>query len=159
MSVHKEVKVVTTQVFQNMKNNGEKIAMLTSYDYSIARLVDQAGIDAILVGDSAANVMLGHHTTLPITVDEMIFFAQSVVKAAKRAMVVVDMPFGSYQGDAHLALKNAVRIMKETGCQAVKIEGGKEIVSLTKPFFRRAFRLWRIWDLRRSLSTNLAVTL
>lgn len=127
MSVHKEVKVVTTQVFQNMKNNGEKIAMLTSYDYSIARLVDQAGVDAILVGDSAANVMLGHHTTLPITVDEMIFFAQSVVKAAKRAMVVVDMPFGSYQGDAHLALKNAVRIMKETGCQAVKIEGGKEI--------------------------------
>lgn len=127
MSVNKEFKKVSTQTFQNMKNSGEKISMLTSYDFSIARLVDAAGIDAILVGDSAANVMCGYETTLPITVDEMIMFASSVVRATQRAMVVVDMPFGSYQGDPKLALKNAVRIMKETGAQAVKIEGGIEI--------------------------------
>ncbi len=127
MSVHQEIKKVSTQTFQNMKNNGEKIAMLTSYDFSMARLVDEAGIDAILVGDSAANVMSGYPTTLPITVDEMIYFAASVVRAVKRAMVVVDMPFGSYQGDPHVAVRNAVRIMKETGAQAVKIEGGIEI--------------------------------
>lgn len=127
MSEYQEVKKVSTQTFQSMKNNGEKIAMLTSYDYSVAKLVDAAGIDAILVGDSAANVMSGYPTTLPITVDEMIYFAASVVRAVNRAMVVVDMPFGSYQGDARLAVKNAVRIMKETGAQAVKIEGGIEI--------------------------------
>ena len=127
MSVHNETKKVTTQTFQNMKNNGEKIAMLTCYDYSMARLVDAAGVDAILVGDSAANVMAGYPTTLPISMDEMIYYAASVVRAADRAMVVVDMPFGSYQGDASLAVKNAVRIMKETGAQAVKIEGGIEI--------------------------------
>ncbi|MBR4267564.1 MAG: 3-methyl-2-oxobutanoate hydroxymethyltransferase [Bacteroidales bacterium] len=127
MSVNKEFKKVSTQTFQDMKRNGEKIAMLTCYDYSIAKLVDSAGIDAILVGDSAANVMAGYETTLPITVDEMIYYAASVVRAAKRAMVVVDMPFGSYQGDAKAAVHNAVRIMKETGAQAVKIEGGIEI--------------------------------
>ncbi|MCQ2252185.1 MAG: 3-methyl-2-oxobutanoate hydroxymethyltransferase [Bacteroidales bacterium] len=127
MSVNTEMKKVSTQTFQSMKNNGEKIAMLTSYDFSVAKLVDAAGIDAILVGDSAANVMSGYPTTLPITVDEMIYFAASVVRAVNRAMVVVDMPFGSYQGDAKLAVKNAVRIMKETGAQAVKIEGGVEI--------------------------------
>lgn len=127
MSVNTDYKKVSTQTFQSMKNNGEKIAMLTSYDYSVAKLVDAAGIDAILVGDSAANVMSGYPTTLPISVDEMIYFASSVVRAVNRAMVVVDMPFGSYQGDSKLAVKNAVRIMKETGAQAVKIEGGIEI--------------------------------
>jgi 3-methyl-2-oxobutanoate hydroxymethyltransferase len=115
-----------------MKGSGEKIAMLTAYDYSLARLVDGAGVDVILVGDSASNVMAGNDTTVPITLDHMIYHAQCVVKAVDRALVVVDMPFGSYQGDSKLALKSAIRIMKESGGHAVKIEGGKEIVDSIK---------------------------
>lgn len=118
---------VTTRRLAEMKARGEKIAMLTSYDYSTARLVDGAGMDIILVGDSASNVMAGNATTLPMTLDHMIFYAQGVVKAAQRALVVVDMPFGSYQGDSHEALRSAVRIMKESGAEAVKIEGGEEV--------------------------------
>ncbi|MBQ0015908.1 MAG: 3-methyl-2-oxobutanoate hydroxymethyltransferase [Bacteroidales bacterium] len=122
-----DVTKVTTRVLQNMKHNGEKIAMLTAYDYSMAALLDSAGIDVILVGDSAANVMQGHKTTLPITLDEMIVYASSVVRAVKRAFVVVDMPFGTYQGNSKLALASAIRIMKETGADAVKLEGGEEV--------------------------------
>jgi len=127
MSVHKEVKRVTTHILQEMKQRGEKIAMLTAYDYSMAKIVDDAGIDVILVGDSASNVMAGHETTLPITLDQMIYHASSVVRAIKRALVVVDLPFGSYQGNSKEALNSAIRIMKEAGAHAVKIEGGKEI--------------------------------
>lgn len=127
MSVHKEVKKVTTHVLQNMKFTGEKISMLTAYDYSLAKLVDQAGIDVILVGDSASNVMAGFETTLPITLDMMIYHASSVVRAVDRALVVVDLPFGTYQGNSKLALSSAIRIMKETGAAAVKMEGGAEI--------------------------------
>lgn len=127
MSVHQNIKKVTTQTFLAMKQRGEKISMLTSYDFSMARLVDAAGIDAILVGDSAANVMAGYDTTLPITLDEMIAYAKSVVRATKRALVVVDLPFGSYQGNSKEALASAIRIMKETGAAAVKLEGGEEI--------------------------------
>lgn len=128
MSIHKQVKKVTTQVLQDMKDNGEKIAMLTSYDYSIAKIVDGAGIDVILVGDSASNVMAGHETTLPITLDQMIYHASSVIRAVERALVVVDLPFGSYQGNSKEALSSAIRIMKESGAHAVKIEGGQEIL-------------------------------
>jgi 3-methyl-2-oxobutanoate hydroxymethyltransferase len=110
-----------------MKLRGEKIAMLTAYDYSMAKIIDQAGIDIILVGDSASNVMAGHETTLPITLDEMIYHASSVVRAVNRALIVVDLPFGSYQGNSKLALSAAIRIMKETGAHAVKLEGGAEI--------------------------------
>lgn len=128
MSVHKSVKRVTTHVLSEMKLKGEKIAMLTSYDYSMASIVDQAGIDVILVGDSASNVMAGFETTLPITLDNMIYHAASVVRAAKRSLVVVDLPFGTYQGNSMEALSSAIRIMKETGAHAVKLEGGSEIV-------------------------------
>ncbi|WDF54739.1 3-methyl-2-oxobutanoate hydroxymethyltransferase [Mucilaginibacter sp. KACC 22063] len=127
MSVNKEVKRVTTHSLQEMKNRGEKIAMLTAYDYSMATIVDDAGIDVILVGDSASNVMAGHETTLPITLDQMIYHASSVVRAANRALVVVDLPFGSYQGNSKEALNSAIRIMKEAGAHAIKIEGGAEI--------------------------------
>lgn len=127
MSVHKEVKRVTVHVLQAMKNRGEKISMLTAYDYSMARIVDAAGIDVILVGDSASNVMAGHETTLPITLDQMIYHGASVVRAVKRALVVVDLPFGSYQGNSTKALASAIRIMKESGAHAVKLEGGAEI--------------------------------
>lgn len=127
MSVHKEVKRITTQVLHDMKERGERIAMLTAYDFSMARILDEAGVDILLVGDSASNVMAGHETTLPITLDQMIYHAQSVVRAVKRALIVVDLPFGSYQGDSKLALKSAVRIMKESGAHAVKMEGGTEI--------------------------------
>lgn len=127
MSVHKEVKRVTTHILQEMKNRGEKIAMLTAYDYSMAAIVDEAGIDIILVGDSASNVMAGHETTLPITLDQMIYHASSVVRAAKRALVIVDLPFGSYQGNSKEALNSAIRIMKESGAHGVKLEGGLEI--------------------------------
>ena len=127
MSVSKEVKRVTTNTLQEMKVRGEKISMLTAYDYSMAKLVDSAGIDVILVGDSASNVMAGHETTLPITLDQMIYHAQSVVRAAHRCLIVVDMPFGSYQGNSKEALNSAIRIMKETGGHAVKMEGGREI--------------------------------
>ncbi len=128
MSVHNDVKKVTTHVLQNMKDNGEKISMLTGYDYSMARIIDGAGIDVILIGDSASNVMAGHETTLPITLDEMIYHASSVVRAVDRALCVVDMPFGTYQGNSKEALSNAIRIMKESGGHAVKLEGGKEII-------------------------------
>ncbi|WP_374951285.1 3-methyl-2-oxobutanoate hydroxymethyltransferase [Mucilaginibacter sp.] len=127
MSVNKEVKRITTHILQEMKNRGEKIAMLTAYDYSMAAIVDNAGMDIILVGDSASNVMAGHETTLPITLDQMIYHASSVVRAAKRALVVVDLPFGSYQGNSKEALSSAIRIMKESGAHAVKMEGGVEI--------------------------------
>jgi len=128
MSVHrKQEKRVTTHVLQEMKVRGEKISMLTGYDFSMARIIDTAGIDVILVGDSASNVMAGHETTLPITLDQMIYHASSVVRAVQRALVVVDMPFGSYQGNSKEALSNAIRIMKESGGHAVKLEGGREI--------------------------------
>ncbi len=128
MSVHKNVKKVTTHVLQEMKHAGEKITMLTGYDFSMARIIDTAGIDVILVGDSASNVMSGHETTLPITLNEMIYHASSVVRAVDRALVVVDMPFGSYQGNSKEALSSAIRIMKESGGHAVKMEGGQEIL-------------------------------
>jgi 3-methyl-2-oxobutanoate hydroxymethyltransferase len=123
----REVKRVTTHVLQEMKNRGEKISMLTAYDYSMARIVDEAGIDVILVGDSASNVMAGHETTLPITLDQMIYHASSVVRAIRRSLVVVDLPFGSYQGNSKEALNSAIRIMKESGAHAVKMEGGRKI--------------------------------
>lgn len=132
MSVNKEVKRITTHVLQAMKARGEKISMLTAYDYSMARIIDEAGIDIILVGDSASNVMAGHETTLPITLDQMIYHASSVIRAVKRALVVVDLPFGSYQGNSKLALESAIRIMKESGAHAVKLEGGAEVVESIK---------------------------
>ncbi len=122
-----EIKRVTTHQLQAMKDRGEKIAMLTAYDYSMARILDGAGIDVILVGDSASNVMAGNETTLPITLDQMIYHATSVVRAITRAFVVVDIPFGSYQGNSNEALRSAIRIMKESGAHGVKVEGGKEI--------------------------------
>lgn len=127
MSTYKEVKKVTTHVLQAMKLQNEKIAMLTAYDYSMARIIDDAGIDIILVGDSASNVMAGYETTLPITLNEMIYHAASVVRAVSRALVVVDLPFGTYQGNSKEALSSAIRIMKETGAGAIKMEGGAEI--------------------------------
>ena len=128
MSVESTVRAVTTYRLTEMKQRGEKIAMLTSYDYSMARIVDAAGIDVILVGDSAANVMAGYETTRPITLDMMIDHARSVVRAVSRALVVVDLPFGTYQGNSKVALDSAIRIMKETEADAVKIEGGEEIL-------------------------------
>lgn len=127
MSVHSQARRITTHTLQEMKEAGEKIAMLTGYDFSMARILDDAGIDIILVGDSASNVMAGHETTLPITLDQMIYHASGVVRAVKRALVVVDLPFGSYQGNSKLALESSVRIMKESGAHAVKLEGGEEI--------------------------------
>ncbi|MEM1136231.1 MAG: 3-methyl-2-oxobutanoate hydroxymethyltransferase, partial [Bacteroidota bacterium] len=128
MSVHKaNIKRITTHILQDMKERGEKISMLTAYDYSMAKILDYAGIDILLVGDSASNVMAGHETTLPITLDQMIYHATSVIRAVKRAFVVVDIPFGSYQGNSTEALRSAIRIMKEAGAHAVKIEGGGEI--------------------------------
>ncbi|MEA2043190.1 MAG: 3-methyl-2-oxobutanoate hydroxymethyltransferase [Bacteroidota bacterium] len=132
MSVHKNVRKVTTHVLQAMKSNGEKIAMLTAYDYSTAAIVDQSGIDIILVGDSAANVMSGYDSTLPITLNEMIYHSKSVMKAVSRALVVTDMPFGAYQGNSKEAIISAIRIMKETGTHAVKMEGGEEIIQSVK---------------------------
>src|ERR1035437_5789593 len=123
----KEIKKITTHVLQAMKQRGEKISMLTAYDYSMARIIDNAGIDVILVGDSASNVMAGNETTLPITLDQMIYHAASVVRGVSRALVVVDLPFGTYQGNSLEALSSAIRIMKETGAGAVKLEGGSEI--------------------------------
>lgn len=128
MSVsHNEIKRITTHVLQAMKEKGEKIAMLTAYDYSMAKILDAAGIDILLVGDSASNVMAGHETTLPITLDQMIYHAQSVIRGVERAFVVVDLPFGSYQGNSTKALNSAIAIMKESGAHAVKLEGGSEI--------------------------------
>lgn len=129
MSVHQSsnIKRITTHTLQEMKSRGEKISMLTAYDFSMATIVDGAGVDIILVGDSASNVMAGHETTLPITMDQMIYHASSVVRGVKRAFVVVDIPFGSYQGNSSEALRSAIRIMKESGAHAVKVEGGSEI--------------------------------
>ncbi len=127
MSVHKDIKRITTNTLLEFKHKGVKIAMLTAYDFSMARIVDAAGVDVILVGDSASNVMAGHETTLPITLDQMIYHASSVVRGVKRALVVVDLPFGYYQGNSRLALESAIRIMKEAGAHAVKLEGGAEI--------------------------------
>jgi len=123
----KEYKRITTKTLVDMKKNGEKIAMLTAYDYTMGKIVDSAGIDVILVGDSASNVMAGHETTLPITLDQMIYHASSVIRAIERSLVVVDLPFGTYQSDPKEALRSAIRIMKESGAHAVKMEGGKEI--------------------------------
>ena len=128
MSVHKqEIKRITTHQLQEMKNRGEKIAMLTAYDFSMAKIIDRTGIDVLLVGDSASNVMAGHETTLPITLDQMIYHAASVVRAVQRALVVVDLPFGTYQGSSGEALRSSIRIMKESGAHAVKLEGGSEV--------------------------------
>lgn len=126
-STLKEIKRITTHVLQAMKDKGEKIAMLTAYDYSMAKILDAAGIDILLVGDSASNVMAGHETTLPITLEQMIYHAQSVVRGVERAFIVVDLPFGSYQGNSTKALNSAIAIMKESGAHAVKLEGGSEI--------------------------------
>ena len=128
MSVHSEVKKVTTNTLLKMKAAGEKISMLTAYDYSFARLFDSAGIDVILVGDSASNVMAGHETTVPITLEQMIYHAQCVVRGVDRCLVVVDMPFGTYQSNSDIALASAIRIMKETGGHSIKLEGGEEVV-------------------------------
>jgi 3-methyl-2-oxobutanoate hydroxymethyltransferase len=126
-AIKKEYKRITTKSLVEMKSNGEKIAMLTAYDYTMAKIVDHAGIDIILVGDSASNVMAGHETTLPITLDEMIYHASSVIRAIERCLVVVDLPFGTYQGNSRKALSSAIRIMKESGGHSVKLEGGEEV--------------------------------
>src|SRR3984957_20646154 len=132
MTEKKEPRKITTHVLQEIKNAGEKIAMLTAYDYSMARAIDSAGIDVILVGDSASNVMAGHETTLPITLDQMIYHASSVIRAVKRALVIVDLPFGSYQGNSKEALNSAIRIMKEAGAHGIKLEGGEEVCESIK---------------------------
>src|SRR3954468_13761692 len=134
MSVHvnKEVKKVTTHTLQRMKSVGEKISMITAYDFSFGRLFDDAGIDVILVGDSASNVMAGHETTLPITLDQMIYHASSVIRGINRCLVVVDLPFGSYQSNSEVALASAIKVMKETGAHAIKLEGGEEVLESVK---------------------------
>jgi len=132
MSDNKEIKKVTTNTLLKMKQAGEKIAMLTAYDFSFARIIDGAGIDVILVGDSASNVMAGHETTLPITLEQMIYHAQSVIRGINRCLVVVDLPFGHYQSNPDVALASAIRIMKETGAHSVKLEGGEEILESVK---------------------------
>lgn len=128
MSVQKEIKKITTNTLLKMKASGEKISMITAYDFSFARLFDEAGIDVILVGDSASNVMAGHETTVPITLDQMIYHAQCVVRGIDRSLVVVDMPFGSYQSNSDIALASAIKIMKESGGHSIKLEGGEEVV-------------------------------
>jgi 3-methyl-2-oxobutanoate hydroxymethyltransferase len=132
MSIHKEVKKITTNTLQKMKAAGEKISMITAYDFSFAKIMDAAGVDVVLVGDSASNVMAGHETTLPITLDQMIYHAQSVMRGIDRAFVVVDLPFGSYQSNSEVALASAIRIMKETGAHSVKLEGGEEVLDSIK---------------------------
>lgn len=132
MSTYKEVKKITTHTLQKMKDAGEKISMITAYDFSFAKIFDAAGIDIILVGDSASNVMAGHETTLPITLDQMIYHASSVVRGAGRCLIVVDLPFGSYQGNSKEALSSTIRIMKETGAHSIKLEGGEEILESIK---------------------------
>ncbi len=132
MSVNKKIKRVTTHTLQKLKADGEPISMLTAYDYSMARIFDDAGMEVLLVGDSASNVMAGHETTLPMTLDQMIYMASAVVRAAQRALVVVDLPFGSYQGNSKEALNSAIRIMKEAGAHAIKLEGGEEITDTIK---------------------------
>src|SRR5215217_2893348 len=132
MSVNKEIKRITTNTLQKMKSSGEKISMITAYDFSFAKIFDSAGIDVILVGDSASNVMAAHETTLPITLDQMIYHASSVIRGAERCLVVVDLPFGSYQSNSDIALASAIRIMKETGGHSVKLEGGEEALDSIK---------------------------
>ncbi len=132
MSVNKEIKKITTHTLQKMKSSGEKISMITAYDYSFAKIFDAAGIDIILVGDSASNVMAGHETTLPITLDQMIYHASSVVRGIERCLVVVDLPFGSYQGNSREALSSAIRVMKESGGHSIKLEGGEEVIESIK---------------------------
>ena len=136
MSTQGNVRAVTTYRLSEMKQRGEKISMLTAYDYSMARILDEAGIDVILVGDSAANVMAGHETTVPITLDQMIYHARSVTRAVSRALIVVDLPFGTYQGNSKEALASAIRIMKETEADAVKMEGGEEILESVQRILR-----------------------
>jgi 3-methyl-2-oxobutanoate hydroxymethyltransferase len=136
MSVHPEVKKVTTNTLHKMKLAGEKISMLTAYDFSFARLIDQSGIDVILVGDSASNVMAGHETTVPITLDQMIYHAQCVIRGIDRCLVVVDLPFGSYQSNSDIALASAIRIMKETGAHSIKLEGGEEVIDSIRKIVR-----------------------
>src|SRR6188474_3590754 len=131
-AIKKDYKKVTTKSLIDMKSNGEKISMLTAYDYTMAKIVDSAGIDVILVGDSASNVMAGHETTLPITLDQMIYHAGSVIRGVKRCLVVVDIPFGSFQSNSDIALASAIKIMKETGAHAVKLEGGEEVIESVK---------------------------
>jgi 3-methyl-2-oxobutanoate hydroxymethyltransferase len=132
MSVNKEIKKITTNTLQKMKANGEKISMITAYDFSFAKIFDAAGIDVILVGDSASNVMAGNETTVPMTIEHMIYHAQCVVKGIDRCLVVVDMPFGYYQSNSDIALASAIRIMKETGGHAIKLEGGEEVIESVK---------------------------
>lgn len=132
MSINKEIKKITTNTLHKMKAAGEKISMITAYDFSFGKLFDQAGIDVILVGDSASNVMAGHETTLPITLDQMIYHAASVVRSIERCLVVVDMPFGTYQSNSEIALASAIRIMKETGAHSIKLEGGAEVIDSVK---------------------------
>src|SRR5215212_6991667 len=132
MSPNKEVKRITTNTLQKMKTSGEKISMITAYDFSFARIFDSAGVDVILVGDSASNVMAGHETTLPITLDQMIYHACAVIRGVERCLVVVDLPFGSYQSNSDIALASAIRIMKETGAHAIKVEGGEEVLDSVK---------------------------
>lgn len=132
MSVHTEIKKVTTDTLRKMKQKGEKISMLTAYDFTTAKMIDAGGVDTILVGDSAANVMAGYSTTLPITLDQMIYHAQSVVRGVKRAFVIVDLPFGTYQSNPEKALESAIRIMKETDAHAIKLEGGAEVADSIK---------------------------
>jgi 3-methyl-2-oxobutanoate hydroxymethyltransferase len=132
MSVNKEIKKITTHTLQRMKLNGEKISMLTAYDFSFAKIIDNANIDVILVGDSASNVMAGHETTVPITLEQMIYHASSVIRGINRCLVVVDLPFGSYQSNSEIALASAIRIMKETGAHAIKLEGGEEVLESVK---------------------------
>jgi 3-methyl-2-oxobutanoate hydroxymethyltransferase len=132
MSINKDFKRITTHSLHQMKATGEKISMLTAYDFSFSRIIDEAGIDVILVGDSASNVMAGHETTLPITLDQMIYHAQSVVRGMHRCLVVVDLPFGTYQGNSKEAMASTIRIMKETGAHAVKLEGGEEVLESIK---------------------------
>src|SRR5437870_2158660 len=132
MSVNKEIKRITTHTLQEFKDKGIKISMLTAYDFSMAGIIDSAGIDVILVGDSASNVMAGHETTLPITLDQMIYHASSVIRGISRCLVVVDLPFGSYQSNSEIALASAIRIMKETGAHAIKLEGGEEVLESVK---------------------------
>lgn len=132
MNTTKEIKRITTNTLQKMKAAGEKISMLTAYDFSFAKIIDGAGIDIILVGDSASNVMAGHETTLPVTLDQMIYHAQSVIRGVNRCLVVVDLPFGSYQSNSDVALASAIRIMKETGAHSIKLEGGEEVLESVK---------------------------
>ena len=132
MSVNKEIKKITTHTLQKMKESGEKISMITAYDFSFSKIFDAAGIEIILVGDSASNVMAGHETTLPITLDQMIYHASSVVRGSNRALIIVDLPFGSYQGNSKEALNSTIRIMKETGAHAIKLEGGEEVIESVK---------------------------